>query len=426
LKARFDYLVGQPRYDELIRDVDFQGVCVHSLASTLVAKINALVIAEEDRKLAAAIKKMDLDKPAVEAAAQAPSNELSELKKLVVDLGKKVDLVSKKVSNNLYSLLCVCAGHLMLTPPLLETLVNDTVQAGWEEVERQEGQGEERKDRAKRKEKGRKSQSRRGEIQGKGQRQGWRFFVEGKDEGQQEEGWQEVGATFLLSFVRTDSGFSFGFGFWYRTVRVFGFVWFGLDLLTGDMRFLCMSSPPSILLNCRLAPLVQFCCLVFSISTTMPKYNIFDYTTYPHLSTLVEQDLLFLVTSRFAPQWLLGSRRFTNSLHSNLEIAIPDKVVGTFSAGLKYISPIAMKKSLVKESWNDFCDRAYRSWDSAHLTLTESDLEKLKETTDPFYLIPVPFNLKGRAAPYEGLPTSTSKVSSTQDGRSSNLCSRMC
>jgi hypothetical protein len=58
----------------------------------------------------------------------------------------------------------------------------------------------------------------------------------------------------------------------------------------------------------------------------------------------------------------------------------------------------------VKESWNDFCDRAYRSWDSAHLTLTESDLEKLKETTDPFYLIPVPFNLKGRAAPYEWTP----------------------
>ena len=78
----------------------------------------------------------------------------------------------------------------------------------------------------------------------------------------------------------------------------------------------------------------------------MPKFNIFDYTTYPDLVVKMEQDLAFMVLSRFAPKWLLACRRFTNRLHSNLEIEVPQKVVNTFLAGLKYISPIAMKKSL--------------------------------------------------------------------------------
>jgi hypothetical protein len=405
LKARYDYLVGQPRYDELVRDVDFEGVCVHSLASTLIAKINGLVIAEEDRKLAAAIKKMELDKPAVEAAAQAPSNELSELKKMVADLGKKVDLSTKKVSDKLYHILCVCAGHLTLTPPLLENLVLTTVEVGREEVERQEqGQGE-RESRAHRK-KGLKGgairQSRRqkpGEIQEKRQRQGRRVLDESKVEGQQEERWQEVGASFGLQF-RTDSatGSVSSVGK-YAFSDVYGLDW---DLLVSDCRFLCLSFPPSILLNRRLLPLVQICLVVFSCITAVPKFNILDYSTYPDISTLVEQDLLFLVISRFAPDWLVGSRRFTNRLHNNLDLEIPEKVIGTFSAGLKYISPIAMKKSLVKESWIEFCDRAYRSWDSAHLRLDDS--EKDKDSSDPFYLLPIPLKLSGQAKPYDKEP----------------------
>jgi hypothetical protein len=143
LKAHYNYLVRQPWYDELVCDVDFEGVCMHLLASTLIAKINGLVIAEEDCKLAAAIKKMELDKPAIKATVQAPTNELSELKKMVADLGKKVNLSTKKVSEKLYQILCICAGHLTLTPPLLENLILTTVKVGQKEVEWQEqGQGE--------------------------------------------------------------------------------------------------------------------------------------------------------------------------------------------------------------------------------------------------------------------------------------------
>jgi len=140
---------------------------------------------------------------------------------------------------------------------------------------------------------------------------------------------------------------------------------YGLDwvLLTGDMHFLCLSYPTSILLDRLLCPLIQVCCLAFTLCSSVPKFNIFDHTTYPLISTLIEQDLLSLM-SWFAPQWLLGSCRFTNWLHSNLEQEVPKEVIRTFSAGMKFISPIAMKKSLVLESWEEFCDRAYRSWDS--------------------------------------------------------------
>jgi hypothetical protein len=291
-----------------VRDVDFEGVCMHSLASTLIAKINGLVIAEEDRKLAAAIKKMELDKPAIEAAAQAPSNELLELKKMVTDLGKKVDLSTKKVSDKLYQILCVCAGHLMLTPPLLENLILTTVEVGQEEVEwQEEGQGE-RESRTHQKtglKGGAVRQSRcqkLGEIQEKRQRQGRRVLNESEVEGQQEERWQEVGASFGLQF-RTDSLGSVSSVGKYAFSDVYGLDW---DLLVSDCRFLCLSFPPSILLNRRLLPLVQICLVVFSCISTVPKFNILDYSTYPDISTLVEQDLLFLsyqqVCSRLARQ----------------------------------------------------------------------------------------------------------------------------
>ena len=120
---------------------------------------------------------------------------------------------------------------------------------------------------------------------------------------------------------------------------------YGLDwtLLTGMCRFLCLSFPASTLLDLRLVLLVRLCCVVYSLLHAMPKYNIFNYTTYPDLVVKMEQDLAFTVMSRFAPKWLLGCCRFTNRLHSNLEIEVPSHVVDTFLAGLKYISPIAMK-----------------------------------------------------------------------------------
>ena len=154
LKACYDYLIGQPQYNDLIHDVEYQATIRFALASSVVSKVNALVNAEEDKKLASAIKKMALDKPAIAAAAQVPPNDLTELRKLVVDLTKKVDLQLKKVSDYLYTLLCVCADALSLTPPLLEQLAFDSIEAGWEEVCQQERQGEEGKVHTNWKEKG--------------------------------------------------------------------------------------------------------------------------------------------------------------------------------------------------------------------------------------------------------------------------------
>jgi len=118
---------------------------------------------------------MTLVKPTAAASSQAATNDVSELKKMVGDLAKKINLQSRKVSDSLYPLLCYCAGHLSLTVPLLETLLTGIVETGWEEVgrEEQEGEGEERQGRHHRKEKGRQNPSRQGhEVQGKGQGQG--------------------------------------------------------------------------------------------------------------------------------------------------------------------------------------------------------------------------------------------------------------
>src|SRR6266853_9600 len=105
------------------------------------------------------------------------------------------------------------------------------------------------------------------------------------------------------------------------------------------------------------------------------------------------------VTSRFAPEWLLSVRRFTNRLHSNLEVQMPKEVVDTFTAGLKYLSPIAMKKSLVKVSWNDFCERAFKSWAGGY---HDQELDREDEGEDSFYHIPIPFKLSGFVEPFDG------------------------
>src|SRR5258706_491981 len=307
LKARYDYLIGSASYDGVLRDVDAFAAISHALSATIITKVNSLVLDEEDKKLEIAIKKMALEKPAQAAGSQAPDNNLSELKKMVADLSKKVELSNKKVRNILYRLLCVCGGHLLLTRPLLESLLTGLVEAGWEEVGREEkGEGE-GKGRYHRQTKGQERPNRRGrEVQGQRQGQGRRLRCQVKAAGRQEEEWQEVSATFGLCFG-TDSASA-------RSVSLFGlydfFELYDLDwtLLASTCRFLCSSFSPSILLNPRLHRLVQLCCLVHEFSTSSPKINIFYYTTYPDLVVRVEQDLLFMVMCRFAPKWLLGCR----------------------------------------------------------------------------------------------------------------------
>jgi len=72
-----------------------------------------------------------LDHPAVDATAQVSANKLPECRKPVANLHKKIDLLSKMVSDYLFTLLCSCASLLQLPPTLLKILVLDTVETGW-------------------------------------------------------------------------------------------------------------------------------------------------------------------------------------------------------------------------------------------------------------------------------------------------------
>jgi hypothetical protein len=396
LRARYDYLNGRPRHDELVADVEFQGVVSVALCAAVVARLNAVVLAEEDRKLAASLKKLDISKPAEEAAANAPPNDLSEIKKMMSGFSQKLDATNKKVIDNCYHLLLVCAGHLVLTPPLLQRLIVDTIDFGRKEVRRQqeeERQGEDRthrREKGRQKGKGRQSRQKPRRVQAQGQEEQREPAAEAEAEAatrqRQEKEWQEVGATFDIV-----SSSSSGIGL-FEFSDSYGLSWV---TLFSTCRFLSMSFSPSILLDRRLRRLAQFCCLVYECTIASPKINILDYSTYPDISVLIEFDILFTVMSRFAPKWLLSSRRFTNRLHSNVDIDIPKEVIGTFSAGLKYISPIYINKNLVKEAWSDFETRAHRSWYQVEFPEQElEDLKNEKKSTDPFYNLPIPFKSK--------------------------------
>ena len=59
-----------------------------------------------------------------------------------------------------------------------------------------------------------------------------------------------------------------------------------------------------------------------------------------------------------------------------------------------------MKKSLVKVSWCEFTDRAFKSWAGGYHNVdreNDSDDEK-----DPFYSLPIPFKLSGYVQPFDG------------------------
>ena len=290
LKAHWDYLQMSPMYDSVIHNVDSYGAISHALAMTIVTKVNSLVLDKEDKWLTVAVKKMTLAKPPEKAALQANSNEPLELKKMVTNLTKQVRLLLKQVSDHLYSLLCICARHLTLTHPLLDALILDTVKEGWEEV-RCQGQGEERKVHHNWKTKGQEGPSCQGcQVQRQGQ--GQKLCCQVKAAGQQEEGWQEVGAPFGLS-LQTDSVLVSPSGL-YDFLKLYRLDW---ALLSGLCHFLCSSFPASVLMNDHLVPLVCLCCVVYSLLHASPRFNIFDYTTYPDLIVKMEQDLAFMVLS---------------------------------------------------------------------------------------------------------------------------------
>ena len=57
LKACWDYLQSSPAYDAVIHDVDLYMVISHTLAMMIITKVNSLVLDEEDKWLAVAMKR---------------------------------------------------------------------------------------------------------------------------------------------------------------------------------------------------------------------------------------------------------------------------------------------------------------------------------------------------------------------------------
>ena len=147
------------------------------------------------------------------------------------------------------------------------------------------------------------------------------------------------------------------------------------------------------------------CVFLYECSIAVPKMDIFDSNTYPDLVTMIDNDIALSILSRFAPEWLLGSKRFTNQLHSNLKFSILEEIIGSLSAGAKYIHPISFKKSLVRDAWDDFHVQASRSWDRTlsqvydawgqpefvleHEMPVAIIEEKYDIDTDPFYKVPI-------------------------------------
>jgi hypothetical protein len=142
--ARWDYLTGNPRAGELIAQVEFSGAVMFVVASTIVAKLNQLVLTEEDRRLAAALKKMDIDKPIVKAAAKAPQNEPSELKKFTEQFTKELREIKGrlppkgkgqgKVYNFIHASFLNIAELLKLTPASLINLFTEAIWEVWEDA----------------------------------------------------------------------------------------------------------------------------------------------------------------------------------------------------------------------------------------------------------------------------------------------------
>src|SRR5258708_6701296 len=192
ISVRWDYLKGKPCYGELVSQVQFAGACMFIVASTIVAKVNQLVLTEEDRKLMADLKKMDIDKPIVKDTAKAAPNELSELKKMVANLSKKVSSgmqgqpAGKKVCLFLQSLLLNIAVLLVLTPHSLKTLLLDAIWDKWEEGPGKR-QGEEESRRREEEGHCQKQARRQGES-----RVGCKSKGKGREAQRWQKEWQEV------------------------------------------------------------------------------------------------------------------------------------------------------------------------------------------------------------------------------------------
>jgi hypothetical protein len=393
--ARWDYLTGNPRAGELIAQVEFSGAVMFVVASTIVAKLNQLVLTEEDRRLAAALKKMDIDKPIVKAAAKAPQNEPSELKKFTEQFTKELREIKGrlppkgkgqgKVFNFIHASFLNIADLLKLPLASLINLFTEAIWEVWEDAQALEGEGEgPRKRKTGQGQKGRQTQSSRPKGKSSGRRG---QESQGQQKGKRwEEEWSQVVATCGLSLTSDDDRGEYMFNDMYS-----------LDLsdLRRYMSFLFSSIPPSVLLDRRLDSVAPVLCYIFIVQCTSPKINIFDANTYPNLIVRIDFDIAVQVMCRFAPSWLLGSCRFTSRLHTNLEIDLPKEVVENLSAGLKFINPIEMKKGLVIDAWDNLCKRATSQWDQAFGNMIKDHLAELEEgrSNDPFYGIPIPFEI---------------------------------
>src|SRR5258708_30779613 len=162
------------------------------MSPAIVGKVNSLVNLAEDRRLADALKRIDISGAASHSAAETPKNDLKSLEKKIAKLSKKLG-GKNKVSNSLSPLILFASSLAPCNWSLLADVCDSFLEATVDEVLQEEGQATEEADDTTSQYKVRRHCLRQKEglywQEARSQASKKDFSVEGSEE----EGWQEVG-----------------------------------------------------------------------------------------------------------------------------------------------------------------------------------------------------------------------------------------
>ena len=282
LRSRFTYDIagGRPIAEpiprsirEIIEGRTFQHEVLHRAAPQIIAKVNNAVLNVEDRRLADALKRMDISAEAPRISSETKKNDVAALAKKVAELTKKLD-GKKKVSETLLPFILCSASTLHIDRRSLSDLCLKFLDATQEEVD----EGEERWAKAdhnqnphRQKEEGRlclrKAEGKEVSFKEKGR----------EKEGFREEEWQEIGLAceFWDSYLGSSCTM-------YRERPLAK-----ICTSCATRSFLSSFYPLSLVLNPALRIQIQICSWYFQVHvlSSCRKINIFDYTTYPPIVT---------------------------------------------------------------------------------------------------------------------------------------------
>jgi hypothetical protein len=355
LHSRFTYdsAGGRPIPDPIPENIQeiiarrlFQHEVLYSITPTIIGKINSIVHNAEDQHLSNALKHMELLTEAPRTSSETRKNDVDALAKKVANLLKKFGR-KKKVCDTLLPFILCSASILSVTRPTLSNLCSSFLDAKVQEVD----EGEEEWQKA--------DHLRQVPLQKEGQ--GFDFCEEeevstsekeGRQKGFWEEEWQEIG----LACDKYDLWTGYSCNISLDDSK--------LCTSCSTCSFLLSFYPLVLILNLGLRDSIQLCSFLYQVHVLPShwKINIFDYTTYPLIVTYMPREISLFMLSFSAPEWLLGSQVYTQTIHTNMNISIPQEVIDPLAAGLKYIWPIGLSGKKVRSSWEQLKLKAMSQW----------------------------------------------------------------